>query len=57
MYHKKRNHRLYIHRNNAPMYPNSADTGYFVRKLLNIATAIASAMGLVTAMIALVVLT
>ena len=37
-----------------PMYPNAADHNYFARKVLDVATAIASGFGLFTAMIFLV---
>lgn len=53
----KKNHHLTVYQPHQPMYPNSADTNYVVRKLLDIATAIASAVGLITAMIFLIALT
>lgn len=54
---RKKNHNLTVYKSNAPMYPNAADTNYVTRKLLDIATAIASGMGLVTAMVFLITLT
>lgn len=53
----KRNHNLTVYQTRQPMYPNAADTNYVTRKLLDIATAIASTVGLVTAMIFLIALT
>lgn len=53
----KKNHHLTVYQPHQPMYPNAADTNYVVRKLLDIATAIASAVGLITAMIFLIALT
>ena len=40
-----------------PKYPNAASNAYVTRKILDIATAVASGMGLVTAMIFLITLT
>lgn len=57
MKHKKKNRNLTIYRGNAPQYPNAADSQYVIRKILDIATGIASGMGLVTAMVFLVTLT
>ena len=37
-----------------PIYPNAADHNYFVRKALDVATAIVSGFGLFSAMIFLV---
>ena len=54
---KKKNPNLSIYRANAPQYPNAADNQYVIRKILDIATGIASGMGLVTAMIFLITLT
>lgn len=54
---KKKNRNLTIYKAHAPMYPNAADANYVARKLLDVATAIASGMGLVTAMVFLVTLT
>jgi len=54
---KKKNRNLTIYKAHAPMYPNAADANYVSRKLLDVATAIASGMGLVTAMVFLVTLT
>lgn len=54
---KKRNPNLKVYHANAPTYPNAADTGYFAQKALNIATGIASGMGLITAMLFLITLT
>ena len=53
----KRNRNLTVYHPRPPMYPNAADANYVTRKLLDIATAIVSAMGLVTAMIFLITLT
>ena len=54
---KKKNPNLSIYRANAPQYPNAADNQYVIRKILDIATGIASGMGLVTAMVFLITLT
>ena len=54
---KKKNHNLTIYRAEAPLYPNAADKQYVTRKILDIATGIASGMGLITAMVFLVTLT
>ena len=54
---KKKNRNLTIYRADAPQYPNAADRQYVIRKILDIATGIASGMGLVTAMVFLVTLT
>ena len=55
---KQKNHKnnLKLYKASAPMYPNAADTNYIARKLLDIATALVSGMGLVTAMIFLITL-
>ena len=54
---KKKNHNLTIYRVEAPLYPNAADKQYVIRRIVDIATGIASGMGLVTAMVFLVTLT
>ena len=54
---KKKNPNLTLYKSQAPMYPNAADSNYVTRKVLDIATAIASGMGLVTAMVFLITLT
>ena len=54
---KKVSRNLTVRKANEPMYPNAADNNYLARKLLDIATAIASGMGLVTAMLFLIALT
>jgi hypothetical protein len=54
---EKRNQHLTVYQSRQPMYPNAADTNYVTRKLLDIATAIVSTMGLITAMIFLIALT
>lgn len=54
---KKKNHNLTIYRAEAPLYPNAADKQYVIRRIVDIATGIASGMGLVTAMVFLVTLT
>ena len=54
---KKKNRNLTIYRAEAPLYPNAADKQYVTQKILDIATGIASGMGLVTAMVFLVTLT
>ena len=53
---KKKNRNLTIYRAEAPLYPNAADKQYVTRKILDIATGIASGMGLVTAMVFLITL-
>lgn len=54
---KKKNKNLTIYRADAPLYPNAADKQYVIRKILDIATGIASGMGLITAMVFLITLT
>jgi len=54
---KRTNRNLTVYQSSQPMYPNAADKNYITRKLLDIATAIASGMGLVTAMVFLITLT
>lgn len=54
---KKANRNLTVYQSRQPLYPNAADANYVTRKLLDIATAIASGMGLVTAMVFLITLT
>lgn len=53
---KKRNPHLRVC-HTQPKYPNEASNTYVKGKLLDIATAVASGMGLVTAMIFLITLT
>lgn len=53
---KKRNPNLKVY-HNQPKYPNAASTSYVTRRILDIATAVASGMGLITAMIFLITLT
>lgn len=50
---KKYNH-LVIVNSKEPIYPNAADHSYFVRKALDVITALASGCGLFAAMIFLV---
>ncbi len=45
---------LTIYKPQQPIYPNAADTSYFTGKLLDILTAVASAVGLISAMAFLV---
>ena len=45
---------LYLVQNKEPRYPNAADHTYFQRKALDVLTAIASGLGLFSAMIFLV---
>ncbi len=58
---KHKNHRnlnLTVHTyRSQPAYPNAADANYFTGKALDIATAIVSGMGFITAMAFLVTLT
>lgn len=54
---KKRNSNLTVYRRPEPRYPNAASSSYVNRRILDIVTAIASGMGLVTAMLFLITLT
>ena len=45
----KRTH-LSIYRTNRPKYPNAADNRYYVQKAVDIATAVVSVAGFVSAM-------
>ena len=53
----KKNSNLTVYRSCQPQYPNAADKNYINRKLLDIATAIVSGMGFITAMVFLIALT
>lgn len=53
----KKNTNLTAYRGRQPTYPNAADKNYINRKLLDIATAIVSGMGFITAMVFLIALT
>ena len=53
---KKRNPNLHIY-HSQPRYPNAASNTYIKCRILDIATAVASGMGLITAMIFLITLT
>ena len=54
---KKSNRNLTVYHAQRPTYPNAADPNYVTQKILNIATGIASGMGLITVMIFLITLT
>lgn len=54
MKHKKTYCHLSIVNSREPIYPNAADHSYFVRKALDVTTAIVSGFGLFSAMIFLV---
>lgn len=41
---------LTIYKPKQPIYPNAADASYFIGKLLDILTAVASGVGLISAM-------
>lgn len=53
---KKQNRNIYLVEPKAPRYPNAADRSYYVRKAVDVATAIVSGLGLVSVMLFLVVL-
>ena len=50
----KNTHHLTVVKTAQPMYPNAADSRYFAGKALNIATALVSGMGFISAMLFLV---
>jgi len=54
MKHKKNYSHLRIVKSGEPIYPNAADHSYFARKALDVMTALASGVGLFSAMIFLV---
>ena len=54
MKNKKMNRHLTVVNARQPIYPNAADHNYFTRKALDVLTALASGVGLFTAMIFLV---
>lgn len=54
---KKRYSKLTVYQSEIPAYPNAASNSYFIRKILDITTAVVSGLGLVTAMIVLITLT
>lgn len=49
--------RLTVYRRREPAYPNAADRHYFVEKAVNVATAILSGIGFVSAMVFLATMT
>jgi len=53
----KKNRNLTVYRGHQSQYPNAADKNYINRKLLDIATAIVSGMGFISAMVFLITLT
>ena len=53
---KKHNRNIYLVEAKAPRYPNAADRNYYVRKAVDVVTAIISGIGLVSVMLFLVVL-
>ena len=54
---KKRTANLALYQNQTPRYPNAASSSYVTRKILDVITAIASGIGLITAMVFLISLT
>lgn len=57
MKHNKKKYRhLTLVKPQEPLYPNAADHNYYTQKALDIATAIVSGMGFVSAMVFLVTL-
>lgn len=53
---KKHSRNIYLVETKAPRYPNAADSSYYIRKAVDVATAIISGIGLVSIMLFLVVL-
>ena len=53
---KKHNQNIYLMERKAPRYPNAADREYYVRKVIDIVTAVVSGLGLVSVMLFLVIL-
>ena len=54
MKNKRKYSHLRVVNTKEPMYPNAADSRYFAGKALNIATALVSGMGFISAMLFLV---
>ena len=53
---KKHNRNIYLVETKAPRYPNAADRSYYIRKAVDVATAIISGLGLVSVMLFMVIL-